>query len=123
MLGVEGAAQLVRAEDVEASVADERRHARQRVEHLLHGRPDLLSRTSAAPRGDRVRGAREIEQVAALSLVELERARERFHDAFGDAAEVAALEARVVVDGNPGEQRHLLPAETRNTAGAGAVGT
>src|SRR5437867_3376542 len=83
-----------------------------RVEHLLHGRPDLLSRTWAAPRGDRVRGAREIEQVAALSLVELERARERFQDSFGDAAEVAALEARVVVDGHPGEQRHLLPAET-----------
>jgi len=47
-------------------------------------------------RDERVRGAREVEEVAALGLVELQRARERLQDGLGDAAEVAALEAGVV---------------------------
>jgi hypothetical protein len=50
--------------------------------------------------------------VTAFGPVQLQSARERFHDAFGDAAQVTLLEARVVVGGHPGEERHLLPAET-----------
>jgi hypothetical protein len=38
--------------------------------------------------------------------------RERREDAFGDAGRVAAFEAGVVVDADPGEERDLLPAKT-----------
>jgi len=44
----------------------------------------------------------------------LECARERFEHALGDAREVAALQPRVVVDAHAGEQRDLLPSQTRH---------
>ena len=64
-----------------------------------------------------MRGAREVEQVRPLGLVELKRTRERLEDALRDAGRAAPLEARVVVDAHPGEQRNLLPAEPWDTPG------
>ena len=67
-----------------------------------------------ARRGGRLRGAGEVEQVRALGLVELQRAGERLEHALGDAAHVAALEARVVRDADAGEHRDLLAAQPRH---------
>ena len=52
-----------------------------------------------------------------LRLVELQRARKRFQNAFGNPAEVPALESGVVGDADAGEDRDLLPAQARNTPG------
>ena len=49
-----------------------------------------------------------------LGLVELQRAGERLENALRDAACVAALEAGVVVDADPGEERDLLAAQAGN---------
>src|SRR6266540_804975 len=102
-------------EDVHAPVAHERRRAGDRVEDALHARPHLLRRRATTPTGRRARCAREVEEVCALGLVELERARKRLENAFGDSVRVAALETRVVVDADAGEERHFLPTEARNT--------
>jgi hypothetical protein len=47
----------------------------------------------------------------ALGVVELKRAGERLEDEVGDAAEVSALQALVVLDADAGQRRHLLAAE------------
>jgi hypothetical protein len=51
-----------------------------------------------------VRRTREVEEMCALDLVQLQRPRERLQDAVRDAGRVAALEARVVVDADSGEE-------------------
>jgi hypothetical protein len=56
-----------------------------------------------------VRRAREVEEVRALGVVELERSRQGVEYRFGRSGGVAALEAGVVVDADAGEQRHLFP--------------
>jgi hypothetical protein len=81
---------------------------------VLHARPDSLPRAAAAPGPGRVRCAREIEEVSALRLVELQRTRKGFQNGFGDTACVAALEAGVVVDADAGEERDLLSAQPGN---------
>ena len=50
----------------------------------------------------------------AFGVVQLQRADERLEHRLGDAAEVAALEARVVVDADAGEHRDLLAAQPRH---------
>ena len=73
-------------------------------------------------RGVRVcRGAREVEQVRTLGLVELQRPGERLEHALGDAGRVAALEAGVVVDADAGEDRDLFAAQAGDAAPATAV--
>ena len=54
--------------------------------------------------------------MGALGLVELQRPRERLEHGVGDTARVAALEPRVVVDADAGEQRDLFPAQARDAA-------
>ena len=54
--------------------------------------------------------------MGALRLVELQRTGERLEDGVGDTARVAALEPRVVVDADAGEERDLLPAQARDAA-------
>jgi hypothetical protein len=49
--------------------------------------------------------------VRALGLVQLQGAGERAEHTVGHAAGVAALEPGVVVDADPGQQRHLLAAQ------------
>ena len=51
----------------------------------------------------------------ALGLVELERAGERLQHGLGDAAGVATLEPRVVIDADAGEDCDLFATETRDT--------
>ena len=71
-LGVEGEAEPVGGEDVQAAVLHERRRAGHRVEDALHARPDaLLGGGTAAPARRRPGGTGEVEQVRALGLVEL----------------------------------------------------
>ena len=65
--------------------------------------------------------SREIEEVGALGVVELQRPCERLEHGVGDSGGVAAFEAGVVVDADAGEQRHFLPAQTGDAARAAAV--
>ena len=46
-----------------------------------------------------------------LGLIELKRPGKRFQDALADPVQGPALEAYVVVDADPGEEGHFLPAE------------
>ncbi len=66
-------------------------------------------------------GAGQVEQVRALGLIQLQGAGECVKDGVGGAAGVAAFQAGVVVDAEPGQQRDLLPAEPGDAA-AGAIG-
>ena len=111
---VERAAEPVGGEEVEPAVAHERGGAGHRVEHALHGRADALLARAGVDGARRLRCAREVEEVGALGVVELQRAGERLQHALGDAACVAALEPGVVVDADAGEQRDLLAAEPGN---------
>jgi hypothetical protein len=52
--------------------------------------------------------------VRPLGLVQLEGAGERFEDALRDAVEDSSLEADVVIDAHPGEQRDLLSTKAEN---------
>ena len=63
---------------------------------------------------DRVGGAGEVEQVGALGLVELQRAGQPFEHELGDAADVAALQALVVLDADTGQRGDLLAAQARH---------
>ena len=55
-----------------------------------------------------VGGPHEIEEVRMLRLVELERPAHAIEHLFGDAAPIAALEARVVLDADARQQRDLF---------------
>jgi hypothetical protein len=55
--------------------------------------------------------------VRAFGVVELQRAGERFEHAFGDAADVAALQAGVVGNADAGQDRDLLAAQSGNAPG------
>jgi Alcohol dehydrogenase GroES-like domain len=111
---IEGAAERVGADLVEPGIADERRRG-DLVEDLLDDRPDALLRSRASHR-DRVSGAGQIEEVRALGVIELECTRERVQHELGDAADVAAFQALVVLDAHPGERGDLLAAQARHAA-------
>ena len=66
----------------------------------------------------RLLGAREIEEVCALGLIELKRSRDRLQNLLGNTRGVTALKARVVVDAHSSKERDLLAAETRDAARA-----
>src|SRR6266540_2706076 len=114
MLRVEGTTESVGGEDVHASVAHKPGRSRDRVEHALHAGPNPLPRRPTTCSGHRVRTAREVKEVRALGLVELERTSKCLQNGLRNAARVAALEARVIVDADPREERDLLPAEPWN---------
>ena len=59
--------------------------------------------------------------MGSFGLVELQRPHEPFEDALGDAGGVAAFELGVVLDADPGEQSHLLTAQSGHPA-VSAVG-
>ena len=65
---------------------------------------------------DRIGGAGEIEEVGALGVVELERPGEPFQDELGDAADVAAFQALVVLDADAGQRGDLLAPQARHAA-------
>jgi hypothetical protein len=110
-LPVQRAAECVGAEDVEAVVADVPGGAGHRVEELLHrGADALLGHPAARRSGQGLRGVGEVEQVRALGVVELQRARQRVEHAVGGSGEVAALQAGVVGGADTGEDSDLLAA-------------
>ena len=112
---VEGAAELVGGQVVAAHVAHGRRRG-DAVEDPLHHRPDaLLDRSAPLPWGDRAGGAGEVEQVGALGVVEPQRVGERLEDDVGGAGGVAALQALVVLDADPGQRGDLLAPQPRHT--------
>jgi hypothetical protein len=113
-LGVEGTPETVRGEDVEAGVAHERRRAGHGVEHALDARPDPLPPPPTPRRGRRLRRTGEIEEVRALGLVQVKSAGQGLQHTLGHPAQVSALEAGVVVDADPGNDRDFLPAESGN---------
>jgi len=113
-LRVDGVAEPVGREDVQPGVLHEGRRAGHRVEDALHAGPDALLGRAAARARHRPGGTGEVEQVHALGLVEPEPTGERVEHAVGDAAQVAALHLRVVVDAHAGEHGGLLAAQARD---------
>jgi hypothetical protein len=70
--------------------------------------PNPLWPGSEARRTLEVRHPNQVEEMGMLGLVELECAAYRLQDVVGDAARLAALEPRVVLDADTGEERDLL---------------
>ncbi len=52
----------------------------------------------------------------ALHVIKLERPRERVEDLVGDAADAAALDARVVLERDAGQEGDLLAPQARDAA-------
>jgi hypothetical protein len=82
-------------------VADGRRRL-DLVEQAKDDRTDALLARAGAARSDRARGAREVQEVRAFGLVELKGAGQRFEHELGGAADLAALQAPVVVGADAG---------------------
>ena len=86
---------------------------------LAHLGPDaLLGPASTGPRYRRLRGAREVEEVGTLGVVELERPRQCLQHALRDPAHISALQAGVVRNAHAGQDGDLLPAEPGHAATA-----
>ena len=113
---VEGAGEVVHAEDIEAPVLDEGGDAGHAVEQVLDAGAELLRHAPALPGRLEVRCAGEVEQVGAFGVVEFQGAGEGFEDAVGDAGEVSALEPVVVVDAHAGDHREFFAAEAGHAA-------
>jgi hypothetical protein len=60
--------------------------------------------------------------VRSLCLIELKRTGQRVQNALGGSVRVAALQARVIVDAYPREERDLLSAQPWNAAVAAVDG-
>lgn len=86
------------------------------VEDALHARPHPLCSGVPAGGGAGVRRPGQVEQVSPLGLVELQRPGQGVEDLLGHPAQVAALHADVVVHAHPGQERHLLPAQSLHAA-------
>jgi hypothetical protein len=90
-----------------------------RVEHLLHrGADAVLGRSAPRRLTHGLGGTREVDEVSALSVVELQRARQRLEHAGGCSGEVAALQACVVGDAHAGEDGDLFASQSGHAAGA-----
>ncbi|GAB2745381.1 hypothetical protein GCM10027072_46870 [Streptomyces bullii] len=92
---VESASELVGGEDVHAAVADERGPGGDRVQGPLQtavGCP--LPRAAAPGAGESVGavgGLRQVQQVGAFGVVELQGAGDSFEDGRGDTGEIATV--------------------------------
>jgi hypothetical protein len=118
-LGEQRAPQRVDGEHVEALVAHVRGGAGDRVEGPLDfGTDARLGRSPPRARCGRRSGAGEIEQVGALGVVQLKRLSQCFEHAVGRAADVSALQARVVRDAHAGQHRDLLTTQSRHPTSA-----
>ena len=111
--GVERSAQRIRAQRVESPVFDERRGPGHRVEHPLDARADRLGRRPAAAR--HWLASARLNRWARSASSRL-RASAGVENALRRAGAIAALQAVVVVDAQPGERGDLLAAQARNTA-------
>ena len=113
----------VSGQDVQPGVADVGRGRDHRVQDAPHAWPDLLRGGAARcpRRGGRAGRAREVEQVGALSLIEVQGTGDAVKDALGGAGRPAAFQPDVIVDADPGQERDLFPAQPGDPAVA-AVG-
>ena len=120
---VQGAAQLVRGQDVHPC----RPHVGGDGGHAVQDGGDRRTRRSDrrfAPRGPwrrRPGVAGQVEQVDPLGVIQLQRAGHGLQHRLRRPRQVAALQPAVVVDAEPGEQRHLFASQTRHPPPA-AVG-
>ena len=106
---VEGAAELVGGEDVEAAIAHDGRRAGHGVEDALDLRPNArLGRASSG--GAAGVATEEVDEVSAFGVVELERLGDAVDDVVGHGADAAPFDAGVVLDADPGEQGDLFSA-------------
>jgi hypothetical protein len=112
-------AEGVRGEDVEAIIANERCRPGDRIEDVLHARPDdLRARTSPPWRHRGLDRSGEVEQMRALGIVELEGASECLEHARRHATHLSALKTRVIRDADAREDRDLLAAQAGHAAPA-----
>src|SRR5829696_3911567 len=117
----QGATERVGGNDVEAPVAHQRRGAGHRIQESLHPRAYvLLTRSTATWRRGVVRRAGQLEEMGAFGLVELQGTGDGFEDAVGHTGEIPALEPRVVVDADPGQDGALFATQPGH-APVGAV--
>ena len=104
-------------------VADERDALGDRLQGPAQAQPrrGLVGRTPprAARGGDAVGRAREVEEVRAFGLVELQRPGQGLEDPGGCAGDLAALEAGVVLDAEPSQRRDLAAAQSGHPPAAG----
>lgn len=115
--GEEGSAELVGGKGIRAAVHDDGGCLGHRVQQPLHVETYALRRRLVTLARLRCRGAGKVVKVGAFGLVQMERPSERVQYAFGDTAEVAALQAGVVLDADPGQLRDLSPAQSRHPTG------
>jgi hypothetical protein len=62
-----------------------------------------------------VGGVRQVQQVGALGVIELQHAGDCFEDGRGDAGEIASLEFGVVLDAHVGQRSDLTAAQPGHT--------
>jgi hypothetical protein len=106
---------MIDGEDVLASVDDERGGAGHRGNHPLDTRSHrALGGGTTPPRALVVGGAREVEEMHSLGIVQPQCAGDGFEDPLGGARQIAALHPVVVVDADPGERCHLLASQPRH---------
>ena len=67
-------------------------------------------------------GADQIDEMGPLGLIQLQGASDAVDDALGDAGGVAALEPRVVLAGDAGQEGDLVAAQARDPSTLSAVG-
>ncbi len=113
---VQGVAEGVGAQDVEATVADIGRDSGHGVQDSLDGWAYPLLAGSAADRASPVGGADQVEQVGPFGLVELQGPGDAFEDVFGRTVGVSAFEAGVVLDADAGQHGHLFSAQAGHAA-------
>jgi hypothetical protein len=100
------------------------RRSGDRVHHTLDTRTHPLRRRASPGAGSRIGGTGEVEQMRALGVVELQSPGQRVEHALRRSLQVAALQARVVLDGHARQLGHLGPAQARHptTADGGQAG-
>ena len=105
-------------QQIEASVHDDRRHVGHAVQDALHtGSNPLLRGCPPAGRlGRGVGGAGQVVQVRRFGFVETQGAGDRIQHAVGNADEVAALQAGVVVGADAGQHGDFFAAKPRYAA-------
>ena len=112
---VQRAAERVGGQVVAVDRADNRRRF-DLVEEALHDGAYALLGRPRSPCWDRACGAGQVEEMRTLGVVELERPRQRVEDQFGDAADLAALQAAVVVRTDARQGRDLFTTKPRDPA-------
>lgn len=118
-VGDESRGQRVPGQDVHAAAEDDGGRGGEVFQQALELRLYLLP--GAAPDAGGL-FAGEFEQVIALVVVEVEGLCERTEDRLG-GVEAALLQPGVVVGGDRGEQGDLFAAQSRDSTGAGRVGS